>query len=133
MHSKLLIVTLLLGASSLLQAAPTVHIYNWSDYIGEETLPSFQKVTGIRPVYDVFDSNETLEGKLLTGNTGYDVVVPSNNFLGKQIKAGAFQKLDRSLLSNWNNLDPMLLKQLEVNDPDNQYELSYHSGRPRPA
>ncbi|MFR9720783.1 polyamine ABC transporter substrate-binding protein [Aeromonas diversa] len=124
-HSKLLTATLLLGASSLLQAAPTVHIYNWSDYIGEETLPSFQKVTGIRPVYDVFDSNETLEGKLLTGNTGYDVVVPSNNFLGKQIKAGAFQKLDRSLLPNWNNLDPTLLKQLEVNDPGNQYAVPY--------
>ena len=78
------------------QAAGTVHIYNWSDYIGETTLADFQKATGIKPVYDVFDSNETLEGKLLAGRTGYDVVVPSNHFLGKQIKAGAFQKLDRS-------------------------------------
>ena len=76
-------------------------------------------------VYDVFDSNETLEGKLLAGRSGYDVVVPSNHFLGKQIKAGAFQKLDRSKLPNWNNLDPALLKQLETNDPGNQYAVPY--------
>jgi putrescine transport system substrate-binding protein len=89
---------MLIGAGLTLavsvQAAPTVHIYNWSDYIGESTLADFEKATGIKPVYDVFDSNETLEGKLLAGRTGYDVVVPSNHFLGKQIKAGAFQKLD---------------------------------------
>ncbi len=107
------------------QAAPTVHIYNWSDYIGTDTLANFEKATGIKPVYDVFDSNETLEGKLLAGRTGYDVVVPSNHFLGKQIKAGAFQKLDRSLLTNYSNLDPALLKRLEKNDPGNQYAVPY--------
>jgi putrescine transport system substrate-binding protein len=107
------------------QAEQTVHIYNWSDYIGETTLADFQKETGIKPVYDVFDSNETLEGKLLAGHTGYDVVVPSNHFLGKQIKAGAFQKLDRSQLPNWQNLDPKLLKQLERNDAGNLYAVPY--------
>ncbi|MFJ3011192.1 MULTISPECIES: polyamine ABC transporter substrate-binding protein [Pseudomonas] len=107
------------------QAAGTVHIYNWSDYIGETTLADFEKATGIKPVYDVFDSNETLEGKLLAGRTGYDVVVPSNHFLGKQIKAGAFQKLDRSQLPNYANLDPVLLKRLEQNDPGNQYAVPY--------
>jgi len=107
------------------QAAPTVHIYNWSDYIAPNTLSDFQKATGIKPVYDVFDSNETLEGKLLAGRTGYDVVVPSNHFLGKQIKAGAFQKLDRSQLTNYANLDPVLLKRLEQNDPGNQYAVPY--------
>jgi len=107
------------------QAAGTVHIYNWSDYIGETTLADFQKETGIKPVYDVFDSNETLEGKLLAGRTGYDVVVPSNHFLGKQIKAGAFQKLDKSQLPNYSNLDPVLLKRLEQNDPGNQYAVPY--------
>ncbi|MFZ6045768.1 polyamine ABC transporter substrate-binding protein [Pseudomonas sp. CR3202] len=107
------------------QADQTVHIYNWSDYIGETTLADFQKETGIKPVYDVFDSNETLEGKLLAGRTGYDVVVPSNHFLGKQIKAGAFQKLDRSQLPNWQNLDPNLLKQLQRNDAGNQYAVPY--------
>ncbi|CAI8905882.1 putrescine ABC transporter periplasmic binding protein [Pseudomonas sp. IT-196MI5] len=107
------------------QAAGTVHIYNWSDYIGETTLADFQKETGIKPVYDVFDSNETLEGKLLAGRTGYDVVVPSNHFLGKQIKAGAFQKLDKSQLPNYSNLDPVLLKRLEQNDPGNLYAVPY--------
>ena len=107
------------------QAAGTVHIYNWSDYIGETTLADFEKATGIKPVYDVFDSNETLEGKLLAGRTGYDVVVPSNHFLGKQIKAGAFQKLDKSQLPNYSNLDPVLLKRLEQNDPGNQYAVPY--------
>ncbi|MCO7574784.1 MULTISPECIES: polyamine ABC transporter substrate-binding protein [Pseudomonas chlororaphis group] len=113
--------TLVAGA----QAAPTVHIYNWSDYIGQNTLAEFEKATGIKPVYDVFDSNETLEGKLLAGRTGYDVVVPSNHFLGKQIKAGAFQKLNKSLLPNYSNLDTALLKRLEMNDPGNQYAVPY--------
>ncbi|KPA92274.1 MULTISPECIES: polyamine ABC transporter substrate-binding protein [Pseudomonas] len=121
--------TLLVGAGLTLAAgayaAPTVHIYNWSDYIGEKTLADFEKATGIKPVYDVFDSNETLEGKLLAGHTGYDVVVPSNHFLGKQIKAGAFQKLDKSLLPNYANLDPVLMKRLEKNDPGNQYAVPY--------
>ena len=120
---------LLVGAGLTLavsvQAAGTVHIYNWSDYIGESTLADFEKATGIKPVYDVFDSNETLEGKLLAGRTGYDVVVPSNHFLGKQIKAGAFQKLDKSQLPNYANLDPVLLKRLEQNDPGNLYAVPY--------
>ncbi|WP_252271962.1 polyamine ABC transporter substrate-binding protein [Pseudomonas subflava] len=115
-----------LGLTGVAQAEqPTVHIYNWSDYIGETTLEDFEKATGIKPSYDVFDSNETLEGKLLAGRSGYDIVVPSNHFLGKQIKAGAFQKLDRSLLPNWKKLDPALLKQLEVNDPGNLYAVPY--------
>ncbi|MCQ4348548.1 polyamine ABC transporter substrate-binding protein [Pseudomonas stutzeri] len=121
--------TLLLGAglalSASLQAAPRLYIYNWSDYIGEDTLARFEARTGIRPHYDVFDSNETLEGKLLAGNSGYDIVVPSNHFLARQIQAGAFQKLDRSLLPNWDNLDPQLMKQLERNDPGNQYAVPY--------
>ncbi|HCL53927.1 MAG TPA: polyamine ABC transporter substrate-binding protein [Pseudomonas sp.] len=107
------------------QAAPTVHFYNWSDYIGPDTLAGFEKATGIKPVQDVFDSNETLEGKLLAGRTGYDVVVPSNHFLGKQIKAGAFQKLDKALLPNYANLEPALMKRLEKNDPGNLYAVPY--------
>jgi len=97
---KLLPLALVAAFSSTSQAAPTVSIYNWTDYIGETTLADFQAKTGIKPIYDVFDSNETLEGKLLAGRTGYDVVVPSNHFLGKQIKAGAFQKIDKAQLSN---------------------------------
>jgi putrescine transport system substrate-binding protein len=106
-------------------AESTVRIYNWSDYIGTDTLAEFESTTGIKTKYDVFDSNETLEGKLLAGHTGYDVVVPSNHFLGKQIKAGAFQKLDKSQLPNYKNLDPALLKRLEKNDPGNQYAVPY--------
>ncbi|WP_457788258.1 polyamine ABC transporter substrate-binding protein [Pseudomonas sp. PL-6] len=116
---------LALGLNTLAQAAGTVHIYNWSDYIGEDTLAQFEAATAIKPLYDVFDSNETLEGKLLAGRSGYDIVVPSNHFLGKQIKAGAFQKLDKAKLANWSNLDPALLKQLETNDPGNQYAVPY--------
>jgi putrescine transport system substrate-binding protein len=123
--SKALLASAGLTLALAAHAEPTVHIYNWSDYIGETTLPDFQKATGIKPTQDVFDSNETLEGKLLAGHTGYDIVVPSNHFLGKQIKAGAFQKLDRSQLPNWKNLDPVLMKRLEANDPGNQYAVPY--------
>jgi putrescine transport system substrate-binding protein len=115
----------LLAFASQALAQPVVNIYNWSDYIAEDTLGEFRQATGIRPVYDVFDSNETLEGKLLAGQSGYDLVVPSNHFLGRQIKAGVFQRLDRSKLSNWGNLDPQLLKRLEANDPGNQYSVPY--------
>nr|WP_276583878.1 polyamine ABC transporter substrate-binding protein [Pseudomonas sp. RIT-PI-AD] len=114
-----------LALASAAQAEPVVHVYNWNDYIGDNTLPAFQQESGIKVIYDVFDSNETLEGKLLAGRTGYDVVVPSNHFLGKQIKAGAFQKLDRTLLPHWENLDPALLKQLQANDPGNLYAVPY--------
>ncbi|WP_339515370.1 extracellular solute-binding protein [Pseudomonas sp. RL_15y_Pfl2_60] len=102
-----------------------LHVYNWSDYIAEDTLENFQKETGIKVVYDVFDSNETLEAKLLAGTSGYDVVVPSNQFLAKQIKAGVFQKLDKSKLPNWKNLNPDLMKSLEAADPGNQYAFPY--------
>ncbi|CAM3876168.1 Spermidine-binding periplasmic protein SpuE [Pseudomonas reidholzensis] len=116
--------TLLFGASA--QAAqPSVSVYNWTDYIGDTTLADFQASSGIKVVYDVFDSNETLEGKLLAGRTGYDVVVPSNHFLARQAKAGAFLALDRSKLPNFKHLDPKLLKQLEQNDPGNQYAVPY--------
>jgi spermidine/putrescine-binding protein len=128
---KLIVTTLFLPAvlagavSQAYAEGNTVKIYNWSDYIGPTTLEDFQKATGIQPTYDVFDSNETLEGKMLTGRSGYDVVVPSNHFLGRQIKAGAFQKLDKAQLPNWKNLDPKLMKQLEANDPGNQYAVPY--------
>jgi putrescine transport system substrate-binding protein len=125
-------ITLLAGLVAAALAVPSaqaadreVKVYNWSDYIGETTLADFKQATGITALYDVFDSNETLEGKLLAGRSGYDLVVPSNHFLGKQIKAGAFQKLDRTLLPNWENLDPLLLKQLQANDPGNQYAVPY--------
>ena len=122
-------------SSETSQAAPAakkssqvLHVYNWSDYIAEDTLENFTKETGIKVVYDVFDSNEVLEAKLLAGSSGYDIVVPSNPFLAKQIKAGVFQKLDRSKLSNWDNLDKDLLKALDPSDPGNLYSVPYMWG-----
>ena len=115
----------LAAIASAAHAEPTVSIYNWTDYIAPDTLAGFQKTTGIKPVYDVFDSNETLEGKLLAGRSGYDVVVPSNHFLTRQVQAGVFLELDRSQLPNWKHLDPTLLKLLEQNDPGNKHSVPY--------
>lgn len=105
--------------------AKVLHVYNWSDYIDDSVLVDFEKETGIKVVYDVFDSNEVLEAKLLAGSTGFDVVVPSGQFLGRQIQAGVFQALDKSKLSNWNNLNASKLKLLEAYDPGNQYAIPY--------
>ena len=112
------------------QAADKVlHIYNWSDYIAPDTVKKFEDQTGIKVVYDVFDSNETLEAKLLAGKSGYDIVVPSNNFLAKQIKAGVYQELDRSKLPDWKNLDPALLKAVgDASDKDNKHAFPYMWG-----
>lgn len=78
-----------------------VRFYNWSDYIAPDTLKNFEKETGTPVRYDVFDTNEMLEAKLLSGHSGYDLVVPSSQFLTKQIKAGVYQPLDRAQLPNW--------------------------------
>lgn len=102
-----------------------LHVYNWSDYIAEDTIPNFEKETGIKVIYDVFDSNEVLEAKLLAGNTGFDIVVPSASFLGRQIKAGIFQPLDKSKLKNYGNLDKELMQRLEVVDPGNKHAIPY--------
>lgn len=109
-------------------ANDVVHIYNWSDYIAPDTISKFEKQTGIKVVYDVFDNNEILEAKLIAGNSGYDIVVPSNAFLAKQIKAGLYQPLDRTKLPNWKNLNPSLMKILETNDPENKYAVPYMWG-----
>ncbi|MGE8503171.1 spermidine/putrescine-binding protein [Ectopseudomonas oleovorans] len=125
----LLALSLTAAVAGAVQADDKVlHVYNWSDYIAEDTLANFEKETGIKVVYDVFDSNEVLEAKLLAGSSGYDVVVPSNPFLAKQIKAGVFQKLDKSKLPNWSNLDKDLLHALEPSDPGNQYSIPYMWG-----
>lgn len=103
----------------------TLHIYNWSDYIAPDTVANFQKETGIKVVYDVFDSNEVLEGKLMAGSTGFDLVVPSASFLERQISAGVFKPLDKSKLPNYKNLDPELLKMVAQHDPGNKYAIPY--------
>ncbi len=103
----------------------TLHVYNWSDYIAPDTVANFEKETGIKVVYDVFDSNEVLEGKLMAGSTGFDSVVPSASFLERQLAAGVFQPLDKSKLPNWKNLDPEVLKLVAKHDPENKYAMPY--------
>lgn len=105
-----------------------VNVYNWSDYIDEEILSDFTNETGIKVVYDVFDSNEILETKLLAGGTGYDVVVPSGDFLSRQISAGVFRKLDKSKLPNLKNMWDFVTKRTAAYDPGNQYSINYMWG-----
>ena len=105
-----------------------LHIYNWSDYIAEDTIANFEAETGIEVTYDVFDSNEVLEGKLLAGNTGYDLVVPTGAFLERQIQAGVFQPLDRSLLPNYGNLDTEILGRVDAHDAGNAHAIPYMWG-----
>jgi putrescine transport system substrate-binding protein len=105
-----------------------VNFYNWSDYIDEQTLPAFTAETGIRVRYDVYDSNDVLEGKLLAGNTGYDIVVPTGNFFEVQRKAGLFRPLDKDKLANYGNLDPDILAKIAPLDPGNEYAIPYAWG-----
>jgi putrescine transport system substrate-binding protein len=105
-----------------------VNVYNWSDYIDPTVLADFTKETGIKVRYDTFDSNDTLETKLLAGKSGYDVVVPTGFFLERQIKAGVFQKLDKSKLPNLANLWPEIAQRLAVYDPGNQFAVNYMWG-----
>lgn len=104
---------------------PVLNVYNWSDYVAPDTISRFEKETGIKVNYDVYDTNEVLETKLLTGHSGYDVVVPSAFFLERQAKEGVFLPLDKAKLSNYHNLDPEILRRLTLNDPDNRYGVPY--------
>lgn len=105
-----------------------LNVYNWSDYIAEDTIEKFEAETGIKVNYDVFDSNEIVEAKLLTGSTGYDVVVPTANFLERQIKAGVFRKLDPSKLPNLKNMDPVISQRVALHDPGNEHSVTYMWG-----
>lgn len=104
-------------------ASKVLNVYNWSDYIGENTIRDFEKESGIKVNYDTFDSNEGLHAKLRAGHTGYDIVVPSSHWAKRQIEGGLLLKLDRSKITTFGNLDPWLLGQLAVsaNDPGNNY------------
>lgn len=109
-------------------AAEEVRVYNWSDYIDESLLKKFEDETGLDLIYDVFDSNEVLETKMLAGGSGYDVVVPSGTFLQRQITAGAFQKLDKSKLPNIKNMWDVIEKRTAKYDPGNEYSINYMWG-----
>ncbi|KRW61149.1 polyamine ABC transporter substrate-binding protein [Pseudomonas sp. TTU2014-080ASC] len=133
---KNLLATAICGATLLAATAQAetqqsqreLRVYNWADYIQPDVPKNFQKNTGIKVTWDVYESNETLEAKLLTGNSGYDLVVPSNTFLEQQIKAGVYQKLDKSKLPNWQHLDPVLLELMTTNDPGNEHSVPYMYG-----
>ncbi|WP_029917423.1 polyamine ABC transporter substrate-binding protein [Pelobacter seleniigenes] len=106
-----------------------VNVYNWSDYVAEDTIANFTAATGIKVVYDVYDANETLEAKLFAGRTGYDVVFPSAHpFAGRHIAAGLYATLDKSQLTNLKHLDPMVEKILQAMDPGNAHLVPYMWG-----
>ncbi|MFG1377137.1 polyamine ABC transporter substrate-binding protein [Xanthobacter autotrophicus] len=126
------VAAVLLATLSLTGAASAqdkvINIFNWSDYIDPTVLEDFTKETGIKVRYDVFDSNEVLETKLLAGKTGYDVVVPTGSFLQRQIKAGIFLTLDKSKIPNLQYAWPEVTKRLAVYDPDNAHAVNYMWG-----
>ena len=117
-----------LAAATAAAEDKVLNVYNWSDYIDPAVIAQFEAETGIEVRYDVFDSNEVLETKLLAGNSGYDVVVPSAYFLERQIQAGVFRKLDKSRLPNLANLDPDLVQRAAAHDPGNEHGVVYMWG-----
>ena len=116
----------LLGAGVAAAEEPQLNVYNWSDYIAPDTIPKFETETGIKVTYDVYDANEVLEAKLLAGQSGYDVVVPSASpFMARQITAGVYRALDKARLPNWKNLDPRILELVAAADPGNAHGVPY--------
>ena len=110
------------------QSEKVLHVYNWADYVAESTIRDFEARTGIEVVYDVYDASEVLETRLLTGSSGYDVVVPSGALTYRLIQAGALRKLDKSKLGNLGNLDPQIMQLVQANDPGNEHGVPYLRG-----
>ena len=128
MNKKLLLLSTALMMTAGMAVAEEVRVYNWSDYIDEELLAKFEAETGYDLIYDVFDSNEVLETKMLAGGSGYDVVVPTGSFLARQIVAGVFQKLDRDKLPNIGNMWDVIEARTAQYDPGNEYSINYMWG-----
>jgi len=118
----------LAAASALAQEEKVLNVYNWSDYIAEDTIQNFEKETGIKVRYDTFDNNEILHAKLVAGKTGYDIVVPSSGWAKLQMDGGLLRKLDKAQLPNLKNLDPAIQKQIASLDPGNQYLVNWMWG-----
>ncbi len=116
---------LLIASPALAQEEPVLNVYNWSDYIAPDTIANFEAATGIKVNYDVYDNNEIVDAKLLAGSSGYDIVVPSGNFLERQIQAGLILPLDKAQLPNGGNLDPAALQTAAIVDPDNAHGVPY--------
>jgi len=117
-----------LSATPALAADTELNVYNWSDYIAKDTIPNFEKETGIHVKYDNYDSDDTLQAKLLAGSSGYDIVVPTSNYMAKQIQAGVYQKIDKAQMPNLKNLNPVLMKMIADADPGNQYGVPWAYG-----
>jgi len=113
------------GVQSASAEEKRLFIYNWTDFIGRDTIAEFEKETGIKVVYDVYDSEETMDARLLAGSAGYDVVVASTEYFGREIKAGVYIPLDRSKLPNWKNLDPRILAIQTAHDPGSLHSVPY--------
>lgn len=117
--------TLMIASPALAQEEAVLNVYNWSDYIAADTVANFEAETGIKVNYDVYDNNEIVDAKLLAGNSGYDIVVPTGNFLQRQIQAGLILELDKSKLPNLSNLDPAVMATAAGQDPDNAHGVPY--------
>src|ERR1700674_4471951 len=114
-----------LGVRAAAAEDKRLFIYNWSDFIGPRTVAEFEKQTGIKVTYDVYDAEETMEARLMAGSSGYDVVGASSEFFSREIKAGVYNVLDKSKLSNWKNLDPRMLAIQAAYDPGNAHAVPY--------
>jgi putrescine transport system substrate-binding protein len=126
MRLLLLLMTLALTACERGQERRVVHVYNWSDYIGSHTLAEFERETGIRVVYDLYDGNEMLEAKLVAGRSGYDVVFPSARpYAARHLRSGLYRPLERERLPHWPHLDAEVLASLEDIDPGNRHLVPY--------
>jgi len=129
MNKKLLsIMCTVLVSGSVSAEDKVLNIYNWSDYVAPDSVANFEKETGIKVNYDVYDSNEVLEAKLMAGGSGYDLVMPSNSFFERQVSAGIYQEIDKTKLSNIGNLDAQLAAQLAKHDPGNKHNIPYAWG-----
>jgi putrescine transport system substrate-binding protein len=132
MNAKMLgrFATLALGvaASAAFAADTQLNVYNWSDYIAKDTIPNFEKQTSVKVKYDNYDSDDTLQAKLLAGNSDYDIVVPTSNYAGKQIAAGIFSPLDKSKLPNLKYLDSSLMAKVAGADPGNKFAVPWAWG-----
>jgi putrescine transport system substrate-binding protein len=121
----LLLAAFVLSGPSDAAEEKRLYIYNWSDFIGPDTVAEFEKLTGIKVTYDVYDAEETMEARLMAGSSGYDIVSASTDFFSREIKAGVYQPLDKSKLPNWKNLDPRILAIQAQYDPGNQHAVPY--------
>jgi putrescine transport system substrate-binding protein len=123
-----LLLAVVIAAGTARGEEPQLNIDNWADYIGKDTIARFEMATGIKVVYDTFDSDAALEAKVMAGDSGYDIVATSTDYFSRQIKAGVYQTIDKSKLPNWRNLDPKILAVVATADPGNAHAVPYLHG-----